>query len=401
MQHVFNNSIPKNLQLLQEKIVNLKLQGKIVIQNGDDGYASAPSNIALLKYWGKEPEQNQIPVNSSLSYTLGGFRSFTKVTAVGHFLPIHTKAKAYFKNSLTLNNKIEENLITEKIDHFLKAILFPYGTEIALDVKSFNNFPTACGIASSASGYAALVAAIADLLQLQIHFSEQELLMWLTEWARLGSGSATRSAVPNSDALFVAWNKTHHKNLTATTTTAIPFHENWKELQHCVFILDDKAKTISSSNGHRYASTSPLQAVRVAGIPFKLKLIEKALIDFDFNSVAYLTEDDALAMHAVMQTGTPPACYLTHEVGMVIAEFIKLRNNTQSQAFWTLDAGSNIHILFLPSAIPMLKEFHHLLNTNLNKNIPILVNASHNGLSIGKEAFDSLSNLKTLKGNLG
>ena len=86
---------------------------------------------------------------------------------------------------------------------------------------------------------------------------------------------------------------------------------------------------------------------------------------------------------------------------MVIAEFIKLRNHTQSQAFWTLDAGSNIHILFLPSAIPMLKEFHHLLNTNLNKNIPILVNASHNGLSIGKEAFDSLSNLKTLKGNLG
>ena len=76
-----------------------------MIQNGDDGYASAPSNIALLKYWGKEPEQNQIPVNSSLSYTLGGFRSYTKVTAVGHFLPIHTEAKANFKNFVSLRNR--------------------------------------------------------------------------------------------------------------------------------------------------------------------------------------------------------------------------------------------------------------------------------------------------------
>ena len=79
--------IPEQLKKLQEKILLLRKENKLELQNGDVGSASAPSNIALLKYWGKQGNLSQIPTNSSLSYTLGGFRSFTKVTSLGRFFP--------------------------------------------------------------------------------------------------------------------------------------------------------------------------------------------------------------------------------------------------------------------------------------------------------------------------
>ena len=205
MNQVIIKDIPIELKNLQNKLLELRNNGKIIIQNGDVGYSSAPSNIALLKYWGKVSGREQIPVNSSLSYTLGGFRSFTKVTAQGRFLPNDENLNFSFKNKLFLNDEFSINKLPEKMNRLIHSILFPFAQEISLEIESNNNFPTACGIASSASGYAALVGAIADLLQLENHFSQSELLFWLTEWSRLGSGSATRSVFMNEDISFIKW----------------------------------------------------------------------------------------------------------------------------------------------------------------------------------------------------
>jgi diphosphomevalonate decarboxylase len=401
MNQTIIKDIPFSLKTLQDKILGLKDEGKIIVQNGDIGYATAPSNIALLKYWGKVARREQIPVNSSLSYTLGGFRSFTKVTTLGRFLPDGEKRVPLYTNKLFLDGKNNENKIPEKMNRLVKSILYPYAQEISLQIESYNNFPTACGIASSASGYAALVAAIADLLQLQNHFTHAELSFWLTEWARLGSGSATRSTVICHEESFIKWETppTNHTD-GFTLTSNLKSHPKWRQLQHCVFILDNNEKETSSSDGHKYADTSPFQLIRVAGIPARMKMMEKALLEFDFEAVQFLSEEDAYSMHAVMQTGNPKACYLNEKVAKVISLFIELRNSHETKAFWTLDAGPNIHILFMPEALPMLLEFYERIKKLLNCEINILVNNLKEGLLMGRDEYEKICKIKSLEGNL-
>ncbi|APJ03090.1 diphosphomevalonate decarboxylase [Silvanigrella aquatica] len=385
--------IPASLKKLQNKILELKIAEKIIIQNGDLGYASAPSNIALLKYWGKTLGREQIPINSSISYTLGGFRSFTKVTALGRFFPDEIKSDALFSNQLILKNKNNEIIqIPHKMDRLIKSILFPFGKEIYLKIDSYNNFPTACGIASSASGYAALVAAIADLLQLQIHFTEQELKIWLTEWSRLGSGSATRSALTGDDKFFVKWETPSDHKIDFSETQNLKYHPKWRTLQHVVFILDSNEKSTSSSEGHKFAETSPFHKIRVAGIPSRMKLMEKGLQEFDFDFIQYLSEEDAYSMHAVMQTGEPKACYLNNETAEIISIFVKLRNKYEAKAFWTLDAGPNLHVLFMPDSLSFVQEFHQIAQKFLNRKINNIVNNFNESLIIGRSEYERIEN---------
>jgi diphosphomevalonate decarboxylase len=353
------------LEQLQNKILDLRKQNKLILQNGDVGYGTAPSNIALIKYWGKDSSKKQIPVNSSLSFTLSHLKSETKVTALGRFFPENEKNVLRMKHQISLAGESE---ISEKMNAFLNSILSPYANEIALKIESANNFPIACGIASSASGYAALCKSIANLLQLEKHFSPEDLQYWLYEWSRLGSGSATRSACLNPDALFVSWEKDNEE----TVTLNVPYHAEMENLGHMVFVLDDNPKSISSSEGHKYAHTSPIQSIRVAGIETKLNSLKKALLDFDFKTIAKISEDDALFMHSVMQTGNPPVCYLNENTSQLISEFIQLRDKKNLRAFWTLDAGPNVHLLFMPEAKDELISFHAEMEMKLNKKIRIL-----------------------------
>ncbi|MES2614132.1 MAG: diphosphomevalonate decarboxylase [Bdellovibrionota bacterium] len=375
--------IPHKLKTLQEKILSLRKNNIIELQHGDEGYASAPSNIALIKYWGKQEGKNQIPANSSLSFTLDGFRSYTKVTTLGRFFPVEEQNTPHkFTNQFALYSdlnvfrsfkKNSEKPAPEKINHFINSILSPFAPEIALYVESHNNFPTACGIASSASGYAALVGAIANLLQLEKYFTQEELQYWLSEWARLGSGSATRSSLLQKNSLFVAW-RLRENSSEETTTESLQYHENWKQLKHCVLILDDSEKSVSSSHGHKLAHTSPFYGVRVAGMPFKYDRMTKAIKEFDFESVKHITEEEAFSMHAVMQTGTPPACYLNSQVAVVISKFIQYRDAHHLKAFWTLDAGPNIHILYLAEHEAFMEQFIFDYQKINNQEIKILHN---------------------------
>jgi diphosphomevalonate decarboxylase len=92
-----------------------------------------------------------------------------------------------------------------------------------------------------------------------------------------------------------------------------------------------------------------LFAIRLGEMELKYAQMKTALANFDFATVQRLTQEDAFSMHAVMQTGTPPACYLTHKTGSLIALFLRYAQEHHLQAFWTLDAGPNIHFLYLSS----------------------------------------------------
>ncbi|WP_186645739.1 diphosphomevalonate decarboxylase [Fluviispira vulneris] len=400
MKNNIITDIPSKLTLIQEKLCQLKIAGKFEIQNGDEGYSTAPSNIALIKYWGKNLNRKQIPDNSSLSYTLGGFRSFTKVTTQGRFLPETNEKTISIKNKLFLNNKDIEVPIPEKMDILIRSIFNNFADEITLKIESINNFPTACGIASSASGYAALVGAIADLLQLKKHLRTEELHIWLTEWARLGSGSATRSAIQSSEESFIKWELENNSNENFTETSEMIFHPKWKQVEHCVFVLNENEKKISSSDGHKSASTSPFHNIRVAGVTKKIARMTKALKEFDFETVQQISEEDAFAMHAVMQTGNPKACYLDEETSKAIALFIQMRDINEILAFWTLDAGPNIHILFYKDAKEILRDYHAKLQELLNREIKVFKNVYRGGLLIGKNEYYNILDKELLKSSL-
>jgi len=355
------------LRFLTEKLLQARIRGELLLQSGDVGWASAPSNIALLKYWGKKNGFKQIPVNSSLSLTLGAFRAFTQISVVGRFFPLNEgRANALVERphfSLELNQKIVS--MPGKMEIFLKAILHGFADDIGLRVESVNNFPTACGVASSAAGYAAIVGATADLLNLQRFFDATEMQTWLSEWSRLGSGSATRSAIlqrDSSESQFVAWELLD--NGVSSSTLELSVHDDFSQLCHCVLVLDAGEKSVGSSEGHTLAQTSLFQELRLAQYPARFLRIREALLKGDFQCLQELTEIDAFEMHAVMATGSCPLNYMTRDTASAVSKFVEIRNKVSAKMLWTLDAGANPHFVFLPEASVAMSLFFQSLTSD-------------------------------------
>jgi len=355
------------LRVLSEKLLQARIRGELLLQSGDVGWASAPSNIALLKYWGKKSGLKQIPVNSSLSLTLGAFRAFTQISVVGRFFPLNEGRVNVLLERPHFSLELNQNTapMPAKMEIFLKSILHGFADDIALRVESVNNFPTACGVASSAAGYAAIVGAIADLLNLQRFLNASEMQTWLCEWSRLGSGSATRSAISQSDlnvSQFVAWELLD--NGVSSRTQELPVHKNLSELCHCVLVLDAGEKSVGSSKGHTLAQTSLFQELRLAQYPARFLRTREALLKGDFQCLQELTEIDAFEMHAVMATGSCPLNYMNRDTASAISKFVEIRNKVSAKMLWTLDAGANPHFVFMPEASVVMSQFFQLLNSD-------------------------------------
>lgn len=200
-------------------------------------------------------------------------------------------------------------------------------------VESSNNFPTGAGIASSASAFAAL--ALAASTAFGLHLSEAQL----SALARLGSGSASRS-VP---AGFVEWQAadTHDESFAWSIAPA----DYW-ELVDVIAILDQSHKKTGSTDGHRLAQTSPLNAERVALVPERLERCRDAILARDFEAFAEVTEADSEHMHAVMRTSTPTLVYQTSQT-LAILEQVKRWRGQGHAVCSTVDAGSNVHVIAL------------------------------------------------------
>lgn len=385
LEDVMSKRLPLSLVRLQEMLRAARERGELVVQAGDRGFASAPSNIALIKYWGKKADALQVPVNASLSYSLAGFRTFTCVEARASLDPLHTlpanvfsvEAQSPSKPSLhrmvfwDSHGEAERTSLTSaltsaltpfqepdaKVARFLDRILKDVAPDLSLSIVTSNTFPTACGIASSASGFAALTAALGELFDVERHLGAANAQMWRCEWARIGSGSATRSCYFEDQARFVAWEPLGNETEAPCRTYGLPHHTQFNSLGHGVVVFDAEKKAVSSSEGHEGASSSPLQGLRVAGIPRAFARATQALALNDFNELARVSEDDAFAMHAVMQTAKPPACYFRASTEAFLKAFIAWRNETGLPVFWTLDAGPNVHLLYRPEAYTTVVDF--------------------------------------------
>ena len=266
--------------------------------------AIAPANIALIKYWGRKDAKLRLPANPSISMNLSACITTTTVEFSSDFE----------------NDVVTEGFDNRRILDHIDRIRNMAGKKESVHIVTNNSFPTSAGIASSASGFAALTVAAATALNLQL--SEKEL----SAFARLGSGSASRS-IPDG---FVKWEGEYAHSL---------YPPDWWDLRDIIVILATKAKKISSSVGHDRAGSSPFFLKRLEALPERIARLETALKTKNFPMLGQVIEEDCLDMHHVMQTQNPPLYYWNEETKEVIKTIRGL------PACFTIDAGSNVHVI--------------------------------------------------------
>jgi len=288
--------------------------------------ATAHPNIALIKYWGDLDPHLHIPANGSISMNLKELITRTSVT-FDQGLP---------QDQFTLDGTQVSGAGLERVSSLLNKVRRKAGINHFASVDSHNNFPTGAGIASSASGFAALSLAASKAAGLELDEKD------LSRLARTGSGSACRS-IP---AGFVEWQPGGIDQDSYAFSIAPP--EHW-ELVDCIVVVSQEEKQISSSMGHSLAPTSLLQSVRVANAPRRLDICREAIRRRDFKVLAEVVELDSNLMHAVMITSTPSVMYWQPET-VKIMQVVKSWRSGGLPVCYTIDAGPNVHVLCTSAA---------------------------------------------------
>ena len=278
----------------------------------------AHTNIALIKYWGKADSHLRLPLMSSLSMTLDQFYTDTKISASD-------------EDCFVLNGIRQKNVSAQRVFSFLKVLQQRFGVTGHLLVESTNNVPTAAGLASSSSAFAALAGAFCA------HYNIQLTPIELSRLARLGSGSACRSIYGG----FSVW----QKGSDDKSSYAYALDENPQiDLQLLAVELNTKQKRISSTAGMKMAQSSPFFQPWLLRNQQELKQMISAIKAQDFTAIGSLAELNATEMHAVNLTAQPSFTYFEPATIKAIKMVSELRQNG-IECYFTIDAGPNIKIL--------------------------------------------------------
>ena len=303
----------------------------------------APSNIALVKYWGKK--ENQIPANPSVSFTLKNCKTTTTLNYV----------KVFEKNKIS--EEIEFDVIFEgvkkesfkpKIAAFFKRILpyCAYLKQFKFEVVSENSFPHSSGIASSASGMSALALCVMSL--------EKELFPEVTEdyfykkasfLARLGSGSACRSVKGD----LVVWGA--HKEIPFSSDEygiEYPFKiaDVFKDFQDTILLVDKGKKKVSSTVGHNLMHGHPFAEARFKQAHDHLNALIPVFEQGDLEQFIKIVEREALTLHGMMMSSDPYFLLMKPNTLAIINKIWEKREESKIPVCFTLDAGANVHMLY-------------------------------------------------------
>ncbi|WP_236974499.1 diphosphomevalonate/mevalonate 3,5-bisphosphate decarboxylase family protein [Membranihabitans maritimus] len=315
----------------------------------------SPSNIALVKYWGKKP--HQIPENPSISFTLQNAYTETQIdweekTQSEGEIPL----EFYFEGE---KNPAFEN----RIQKFLTAIsdYFPFLTRLKLKIASRNTFPHSSGIASSASAMSALAMCLVDMEQIFLKNSghlplDREFFFKKASFiSRLGSGSASRSVfpevavwggcdIPGSDDLFAV---DLSKNL----------HKEFKGYRDDIIIVDREKKSVSSSAGHSLMKDHIYSGVRYNHAKQNVNRLDAILQSGDLCDFIDMVEFEALNLHSLMMTSNPGFILIKPNTLQIINKIREYRQDTSIPVCFTLDAGPNVHILYPDRHAHTVKTF--------------------------------------------
>jgi diphosphomevalonate decarboxylase len=298
--------------------------------------ARAGSNIAITKYWGNRDVDLCIPANDSISMTLDQANTVTTVS----FSP------NLYEDQVTVDGRSLDGPALERVVRHLDLFRSLADKHLYASVVSWNSFPSDAGIASSASGFAALTVACAAALDLDLSPRDLSVI------ARRGSGSAARS-------IFGGFVMLHAGDSHQDSYAEQLYDPSWWEICDLVIILSDRKKEISSTAGHGLASTSPLHAARVAAMPELNDRLQRALVERDLAALGEVAEQDALLMHSVMMTSRPHIIYWLPET-MALMHRVHSWRAEGIPVYFTIDAGPNLHLLTLPDYVDrLLTELRH------------------------------------------
>ena len=298
-------------------------------------FASCPSNIALIKYWGKY--EGQIPANPSISFTLSNCKTETKMIF---------KSGEKFSAKTFLAGK-EETKFSEKIEKYFRSIekYLPWILQGSFVIETENTFPHSSGIASSASGFGAIAKC---LMEMDREFSSKDFfdVKKASFLARLGSGSACRSVYDG----LVVWGDVNEvkgsSDLYAVKYPDEEIHPIFRDFNDYVLLIHEGQKSVSSTVGHGLMNTNPYAERRFQEARENFVPMKEILKSGDLQAFMKLVEHEALTLHAMMMMSDPAFILMQTGTLQVINRVWEFRKETNLPLFFTLDAGANVHLLF-------------------------------------------------------
>lgn len=310
------------------------------IEKGEVTWKS-PSNIALVKYWGKK--ENQIPANPSVSFTLKNCKTTTKME-----FQQKPEPSATFDFELYFEGKRKEDF-KPKIQQFFKRIeqYAPFLKDYKFIIHTENSFPHSSGIASSASGMSALALCVMSLeKELNPEVINDEFFYKKASFlARLGSGSACRSL----EGELIEWGE--HQNIPESSNLfgiKYPFEidEVFKSFQDTILLVDKGQKQVSSSVGHNLMHGHPFAEERFAQAHSNLDKLKQIFASGNLEEFIAIVESEALTLHAMMMSSNPYFILMKPNTLEIINKIWEFRESTKTPICFTLDAGANVHLLY-------------------------------------------------------
>ena len=313
----------------------LHLDGKTILA-GQTQWQS-PSNIAIVKYWGKHGQQ--LPNNPSVSLTLS--EAHTQTT-----LCWEPKSEQGISISFLFEGQ-PNAAFAKKIEAFIaqQLDLFPFISQLHLSIESHNSFPHSSGIASSASSMSALVLALLDMeQQLGQHYTPQAFLQKASYLSRIASGSAARSVFPVASL----WGETPsfpdgNNEYAVALSDLHPIFSNYRD---SILIINAGTKAVSSRAGHALMDGNPFAELRYQEAHNNTHLVLKAMQQGDLEVFMRIAEAEALQLHALMMTSNPSFILMKPYTLAAIEKVRAFRAETHIPLCFTLDAGPNLHLLY-------------------------------------------------------
>ncbi len=321
----------------------------------------SPSNIALVKYWGKK--KNQIPENPSISFTLDACRTTTTL----EFNRLSSPGND-FSFEIYLDDEIKEDF-KPKIKTFFQRIeaYLPFLKDYHFTIRTSNSFPHSSGIASSASGMSALALCLMsiekELINSDVALSAVERSMdenYFNQKAsflsRLGSGSACRSI----EGDLIVWGK-HDKIIGSSDLFGVKFpdkvHDDFKNFHDTILLVDKGEKQVSSTVGHNLMYGHPYADDRFKQANDNLAKLSEILQNGDLKGFIEIVESEALTLHAMMMTSLPYFILMKPNTLEIINKIWAFRKETGLNVCFTLDAGANVHVLYPDKESDTIYEF--------------------------------------------
>ncbi|MBC9794373.1 diphosphomevalonate/mevalonate 3,5-bisphosphate decarboxylase family protein [Sinomicrobium weinanense] len=311
----------------------------------------SPSNIALVKYWGKRGEQ--LPANPSVSFTLDTCATTTTLRFARREGPA-----SGFSFELLFEGRSREDF-KPKINRFFERIekYLPFLRDYHFTIETSNSFPHSSGIASSASGMSALALCLMSMeRKMNPGITERDFYRKASFLARLGSGSACRSV----EGGLVVWGS--HPEIEGSTDlygTRYPdeVHPVFSTYQDTVLLVDKGKKQVSSTAGHGLMHGHPFAERRFQQAGEHLSELKHILREGDVKGFIEIVESEALTLHAIMMTGRPYYLLMSPGTLQVIRKIWDFRKETGSNVCFTLDAGANVHVLYPEEEKDRILEF--------------------------------------------